>query len=61
MSDTKHSAPLIKNQDTLRRRAWVERALAGVRGRSSTAEDAPIDQSDSPKPKLYVVGSNRAR
>lgn len=59
MSDKKHSVPLIKNQETLRRRAWVERALAGVRGRAVSAEEPPVEQPEAPKPRLYVVGSDR--
>lgn len=31
MSDDDHDRPLIRNEDTLRRRAWIDRALAGVR------------------------------
>lgn len=33
MSDEDRDYPLIRNEDTLQRRAWIDRALAGVRGR----------------------------
>jgi hypothetical protein len=38
MSDEDREYPLIRNEDTLRRRAWIDRALAGVRGRLKPAE-----------------------
>lgn len=33
MSDDDNDRPLIRNEDTLRRRAWIDRALASVRDR----------------------------
>jgi hypothetical protein len=33
MPDDDTDRPLIRNEDTLRRRAWIDRALAGVRDR----------------------------
>ena len=33
MSDEDQYRPLIRNEDTLLRRAWIDRALAGVRER----------------------------
>jgi len=33
MSDDDNEYPRIRNEDTLRRRAWIDRALAGVRER----------------------------
>ena len=44
MSDKDRDYPLIRNEDTLRRRAWIDRALAGVRGRLKPAElgEAPL-------------------
>lgn len=56
MSDKKHSDSLITNQDTLQRRDWIERALAGVR--SQTADESQeFDKPARPKPRLYVVSS----
>jgi hypothetical protein len=31
--DDDNECPLIRNEDTLRRRAWIDRALSGVRAR----------------------------
>ena len=33
MSDDKHNKPEFTNEDTIVRRAWIESALEGVRGR----------------------------
>jgi len=61
MSDIKHSDQLIKNEQTQRRRDWIERALAGVRGLASGDDALPELREKAPKPSLYVVGSNRGR
>ncbi len=68
MSDDDRDHPLIRNEDTLRRRAWIDLALASVRGRLKPAElgeappapeaeavapDAPA--ADGGRPKLYLV------
>lgn len=66
--------PQFKNPETVLRRAWIERALAGVRARldrdadilpapsagddSSGAED---DAGADGAPRLYVVRNDRAR
>ncbi len=67
MSDKERDYPLIRNEETLRRRAWIDRALAGVRGRLKPDElgDAPTaippvvveppPGGDSGPPKLYLV------
>lgn len=68
MSDNDHDHPLIRNEETLRRRAWIDRALAGVRGRLKPAElgeaSAPSEASsadpaeptgEGSRPKLYLV------
>lgn len=69
MSDDDNDRPLIRNEDTLHRRAWIDRALAGVRGRLKPAElgeqppataaepvaDAPAAGADRPAPRLYLV------
>ena len=61
MSNKKHSESLIKNEDTLRRRAWVEQALAGVRVRAGT-DVRPCEERDgSSKPRLYLVDPGRDR
>lgn len=61
MSKIKHSETIITNEETRRRREWVERALAGVRGRYSGGEAIADSQPKAPQPNLFVVGSRRAR
>ena len=61
MSDTKHSDELITNEDTVNRRAWIEKAVSVVKGEVADREDAG-DVSDQPaKPNLYVVNTDRSR
>ena len=64
MSDTKHSDELITNEDTVNRRAWIEKAVSVVKGEVADREDA-VDAVDageqSTKPNLYVVNPNRPR
>lgn len=61
MSDRKHSKIAFTNAETVFKRAWIERALASVRGRFSGGED-DNDTIDKPgKPNLYVIDSDRPR
>ena len=68
MSDEDQDRPLIRNEDTLRRRAWIDRALAGVRKQLQPAElgepptlpepasaDRPAPAADSKRPRLYLI------
>lgn len=67
MSDEDTDRPLIRNEDTLRRRAWIDQALASVKGRLRPAElgegpvvaDAPGSPNEvgsrSQRPALYLV------
>jgi hypothetical protein len=63
MSDDNHDRPIIRNEDTLRRRAWIDRALAGVRGRLKPAElgEAPTLPPAEPGEDEAAEGSNRPR
>ena len=77
MSDDDHGYPLIRNEDTLRRRARIDRALAGVRGRlkpdelgeapTRLTEAAPAEPSvdvsaeDAGRPRLYLVRTPNSR
>jgi hypothetical protein len=74
MSDNDRDYPLIRNEETLRRRAWIDRALAGVRGRLKPAElgEAPVPSEASTaepaeptgegsRPKLYLVRNSETR
>ena len=65
MSKQKHSGEEFTNEHTIRRRAWIARAIEGVRGRFDTGEDdtsveAP-EAGESPKPHLYVVKPDDVR
>ncbi len=61
MSDTKHSDEIITNEDTVNRRAWIEKALSVVKGKVADGENA-VDAGKQPnKPRLYVVNPNRPR
>lgn len=67
MSDEDQDRPLIRNEDTLRRRAWIDQALASVKGRLRPAElgegavaadppGRPPDPAPGPRrPRLYLV------
>ena len=75
MSDNDQDHPLIRNEDTLRRRALIDRALAGVRGRlkpdelgeapTTLPEPAPAEPpesaADGSRPKLYLVRNSDSR
>lgn len=61
MSEAKHSQTMITNEETRRRREWVERALAGVRGRVAATDDVRESADSAPRPNLYVVSSRRSR
>ncbi len=61
MSKTKHSGSAFSNEFTLRRRAWIEKALEGVRGRNETTEDGQRFEDQSSKPHLYVVKTDDVR
>jgi hypothetical protein len=61
MSDQKHSDQLITNEDTVNRRAWIEKAVSVVKGMVKDGDDG-ADSGDQPgKPHLYVVNDNRPR
>ena len=61
MSETKHSEVTFTNAETIRKRAWIEKALASVKGRFTVGEDGSESNGKSRKPHLYVVDSNRTR
>jgi hypothetical protein len=57
-SDDDNECALIRNEDTLRRRAWIDRALAGVRERLKPDEigETPV----SAQPAVPVVSADPA-
>jgi len=60
MSETKHSDSIFTNEQTRNRRAWIDRALAGVRERSEPGEQARQEPPASRRPRLYVVDSKQS-
>jgi len=61
MSKTKHSEVTFRNAETVRKRAWIERALASVKGRFTVGEDGSDATEKAARPNLYVVDPNRPR
>lgn len=61
MSDRDDHDDLIRNPDTRSRRAWINRALQGVRRRLESGEGLPpaAGTEPPPRPRLYVVRSSR--
>jgi hypothetical protein len=64
MSDNENEQIAFRNADTLHRRAWIDRALSGVRGRLQPDGEGdppqlappPVTGAPSPaRPHLYVV------
>jgi hypothetical protein len=50
MTHKKHNDEVIKNEDTLVRRAWIESAIQGVRSRMGdmpAAEDSSLYESET--------------
>ncbi|MBM4221206.1 MAG: hypothetical protein FJ170_04585 [Gammaproteobacteria bacterium] len=70
MSDNENEQIAFRNADTLDRRAWIDRALSGVRARlhrddeGDTAQSAPPVPGPAPqppqRPHLYVVPNRRS-
>ncbi len=60
MSKIKHSENEFTNEHTVRRRAWIEKALDSVRGRFDDGEDDILTSEEAEKPHLYVVKTDDA-
>jgi hypothetical protein len=60
VSKIKHSENEFTNEHTVRRRAWIEKALDSVRGRFDNGEDDTHTSDESEKPHLYVVKTDNA-
>ena len=61
MSKTKHSGTEFTNEHTVRRRAWIAKALDGVRGRFEYGAEDVLSSEEAEKPHLYVVKTDDAR
>jgi len=61
MSDRKHSDELITNEDTVNRRAWIEKAVSVVKGKVTGGEDRANTGEQPNQPNLYVVDPKRSR
>ena len=60
MSDTKHSDTIFTNEETLNRRAWIDRAMSGVKGKVQDQDNQPKVREEPRKPRLYVVDSSHS-
>jgi hypothetical protein len=70
MSEDDNERTAFRNADTLHRRAWIDRALSGVRARLHRDDEAepaqaavppvPMAASQPPRPHLYVVPNRRS-
>ena len=60
MSETKHSDTIITNEQTLSRRAWIDRARESVRGTFEPECEAGESAERPARPRLYVVKSNNS-
>ena len=61
MSDRKHSDTSFTNEQTVRRRAWIEKAVDSVRGSISPGEEVVEARAKSRRPHLYIASSKRTR
>jgi hypothetical protein len=60
MYDRDSSELDFANEGTISRRAWIEKALAGVRSIARREEPVASDTNKPKKPHLYVVNSNQS-
>ena len=56
MSNTKHSETDFKNEATVVRRAWIDRAVNGARASVSDGEPQLVVK-ERVRPRLYLVGA----
>ncbi len=72
MSDNENEQTSFRNADTLHRRAWIDRALSGVRGRLHPDDESDLAAAAPPpvtgpetlppaRPHLYVVRNRASR
>lgn len=72
MSDNENEQTAFRNADTLHRRAWIDRAVSGVRGRLNADDEGDLAAAPPPpvpgpetlpaaRPRLYVVRNRASR
>ena len=61
MSHIKRSKKIFTNEDTVCKRAWIDKALAGVRGHFGVGEEGSESTERPSKTCLYLVDSDRPR
>jgi len=72
MSDNENEQMPFRNADTLHRRAWIDRALSGVRGHLHLDDEGDLAQAPPPpvtdlatlpatRPHLYIVRNRASR
>jgi hypothetical protein len=59
MSERKHSEKEFTNEDTVRRRAWIDKALDSVKGRFTVGDERLELRESAAKPNLYVIDPKR--
>lgn len=59
MSERKHSEKEFTNEDTVRRRAWIDKALDSVKGRFMVGNERLELRESAAKSNLYVIDSKR--
>jgi hypothetical protein len=59
--DSDQHDDIIRNDDTLKRRAWVDRAVEGAKRRLENGEEIPAVPDTPERPRLAVVPSGRKR
>jgi hypothetical protein len=59
MSERKHSEKEFTNEDTVRRRAWIDKALDSVKGRFTVGNERLELRESAAKSNLYVIDSKR--
>jgi len=63
MSDRNDQHNILKNDETIRRRIWIDRAVQGARRRLEAGEPIPelAESAAPPAPHLSVVPGGRER
>jgi hypothetical protein len=61
MSDREEEENLIRNEDTLRRRAWIDRAVASVRQRLAEQDHQHATADRPERGRIFVMPSRKPR